>query len=186
MNTRNQFYTSHHIDKNKKLVVVHPGSGGSAITVALEEYAKLISLLGSDHRLHFVITAGPGEEDIAQSLSGMIHGCENTVHVSCDGIVRFTEFLSIADLFISGSTGVLHIAGALDIPTVAFYSSRQSATSLRWQTLNSNEKRLSFTSKDTDSPHIVVDMNDCYQQITNYLLADSNPDKIAGASKKAD
>ncbi len=81
---------------------------------------------------------------------------------------------------------MLHIAGALDIPTVAFYSSRQSATSLRWQTLNSNEKRLSFTSKDTDSPHIVVDMNDCYQQITNYLLADSNPDKIAGASKKAD
>ena len=53
-------------------------------------------------------------------------------------------FLQSAALFISGSTGPLHIAGALDIPTAAFYPRRRSATSLRWQTLNSEARRLGF------------------------------------------
>jgi ADP-heptose:LPS heptosyltransferase len=52
------------------------------------------------------------------------------------------------DLFISGSTGPLHVAGALDVPTAAFYPRRRSATPLRWQTLNSPQRRLAFTPPD--------------------------------------
>ena len=55
-----------------------------------------------------------------------------------------TRHIAIADLFVSGSTGPLHIAGALDRPTVAFYPKRRSATALRWQTLNSPPNRLAF------------------------------------------
>jgi hypothetical protein len=32
----------------------------------------------------------------------------------------------------------------LNVPTAAFYTRRRSATALRWQTLNSPEKRLAF------------------------------------------
>ena len=53
------------------------------------------------------------------------------------------------DLFISGSTGPLHVAGALDVPTAAFYPRRRSATPLRWQTLNSPQRRLAFTPEVT-------------------------------------
>jgi ADP-heptose:LPS heptosyltransferase len=57
----------------------------------------------------------------------------------------FARHIQFADLFISGSTGPLHIAGALDCPTAAFYPTRRSATSLRWQTLNSEGRRLAFS-----------------------------------------
>jgi len=62
---------------------------------------------------------------------------------------RFAQHIQFADLFISGSTGPLHIAGALDRPTAAFYTRRRSATSLRWQTLNRPERRLAFSPPDT-------------------------------------
>ncbi|MEH6814663.1 MAG: glycosyltransferase family 9 protein, partial [Motiliproteus sp.] len=56
--------------------------------------------------------------------------------------------LALADLFIAGSTGTLHIAGALDRPTVGFYPNRRSATPLRWRTLNSEGRYLAVTPPD--------------------------------------
>ena len=48
------------------------------------------------------------------------------------------------ELIVVPPLGIMYIAGALDTPTVAFYPRRRSATSLRWQTLNSEPKRLAF------------------------------------------
>jgi ADP-heptose:LPS heptosyltransferase len=45
---------------------------------------------------------------------------------------------------VSGSTGPLHLAAALDRPTAAFYPRRRSSTALRWQTVNGEGKRLAF------------------------------------------
>jgi ADP-heptose:LPS heptosyltransferase len=57
--------------------------------------------------------------------------------------------LAFADLFISGSTGPLHLAAALDRPTAAFYPRRRSSTALRWQTVNDADKRLAFMPPKT-------------------------------------
>jgi ADP-heptose:LPS heptosyltransferase len=61
-----------------------------------------------------------------------------------DGLVELARHMAFADLFISNSTGPLHIAGALDRPTAAFYPRHRSGTPLRWQPLNSPDKRLAF------------------------------------------
>ena len=75
-------------------------------------------------------------------------------------------------LFISGSTGPLHIAGALDVPTAAFYPRRRSATSLRWQTLNSEENRLGFMPPaDADEQAMQrIDIDAAAKQITDKFL----------------
>lgn len=62
-----------------------------------------------------------------------------------DGLVDFAQSLACADVFIAGSTGPLHICGALNIPTIGFYPSKRSATPLRWQTINQADKRLAFS-----------------------------------------
>ena len=95
--------------------------------------------------MFFIITAGPGELGIAEKLSALLTGLKYDIHQSTGGIVEFCKFINICDLFISGSTGPLHIAGALDVNTAAFYPARKSATALRWQTTNSADKRLSFS-----------------------------------------
>ena len=141
---KQRFLSEQKIDSDPALVMVHPGSGGSANNLSLRQYAQLIQQLELDAGHLLVITAGPGELEKASRLSRLLSKLPHTIYHSQQGLVRFAEFLQAASLFISGSTGPLHLAGALDIPTAAFYPRRRSATSLRWQTLNSETNRLAF------------------------------------------
>jgi len=137
----------------------------------LQQYAELVSNLAEVGNLHFVITAGPDELDTARSLSALLHKVKHNVYHSTKGIAAFSRFIACSDLFISGSTGPLHIAGALDVPTVAFYPARRSATALRWQTLNRENRRIYF-SPDTytgENDMLTIDIAVCSQKITAFL-----------------
>lgn len=143
--TRQQFCQRYGINPHARLVFLHPGSGGSASNLSLAQYAELAMNLQSPQPWQLIITAGPGEEPAARELAAMTTDLQPVVHVSTAGLAIFARQLALADVFISGSTGPLHIAGALDRPTAAFYPRRRSATALRWQTLNSESRRLAFS-----------------------------------------
>ncbi len=170
-NMRTQYFTEHNISAESMLIIVHPGTGGSAINFSVRQYAELIKHIAKHIDAHFVITAGPGEDNTAQTLSSLILGIDHSVYISSEGIVEFSRFIAISNLFISGSTGTLHIAGALDIPTAAFYPARKSATALRWQTLNQTSRRLAFSpEKHTAGDDMdTIDPVSCAQQITDFL-----------------
>lgn len=142
---RRTFCAAHGIDAGKRLVFLHPGSGGSARNLEAAQYAALAAGLRSKAGHHMVISAGPGEVERAREISTLLGDVPHTVYASTEGLPRFAMHLAFADLFIGGSTGPLHIAGALDIDTAAFYPRRRSATSLRWQTVNAPEHRLAFS-----------------------------------------
>ena len=139
------FCQTHNIPISNKLIFIHPGSGGSASNLSLQQYASLIKELDISKKYSIVLTAGPNEENIIFELSKLLDSVPHIKYISTEGLRRFSEHIQFCDLFISGSTGPLHIAGALNRPTAAFYPRRRSATSLRWQTLNSSENRLAFT-----------------------------------------
>ncbi|WP_027965690.1 glycosyltransferase family 9 protein [Halomonas halocynthiae] len=138
-------------DADTPWIYLHPGSGGSAVNLTPRAYALLAQDVDSRCRSagltpHWIITSGPGEEAIADSLCNTMQNC----HLKASrlppgsGIVAFAHQLSAADMFIAGSTGPLHIAACLDRPTAGFYPSRRSATPLRWQTCNQPARRLAF------------------------------------------
>ncbi|WP_432455394.1 MULTISPECIES: glycosyltransferase family 9 protein [unclassified Agarivorans] len=130
------------------LVMVHIGSGGSANNLSLEQYVSLIDCLAKlNAELYFVITAGPGELVAAQELVSELEHLDVAycLYFSEDGLAAFCEVLACADLFIAGSTGPLHIAGAIDVPTAGFFPNRTSATPLRWRPPNSEGRHLCFS-----------------------------------------
>ena len=141
---RESLIKSHNIPDASRVVIIHPGTGGSAINLTIEQYAGLIKQLSSLGNIFFIITAGPGEIVRARDLSKKIQDIEHTLHESKTGIIDFCKLINTADLYISGSTGPLHIAGALNVPTVAFYPSKKSASPVRWQTLNTHDRRLAI------------------------------------------
>lgn len=138
------FINEHDIDSRKNLIFIHAGSGGSAINLTLQQFSDLAGIISQANNAHFVLTAGPDEIDNTLSLSKLMKTLDHTIYHSTQGLVAFTKLIATSDLFISGSTGPLHIAGALNVPTAGFYPARQSATSLRWQTLNDKNRRLAF------------------------------------------
>ncbi|WP_300668855.1 glycosyltransferase family 9 protein [Desulfoluna sp.] len=147
------------INDEKPWVYVHAGSGGSANNLSLEQYAALI--VGMDVHCEVVLTAGPGEEANARRLQSMVEskGRHVALYDRNEGLIDFTCAIACADLFIAGSTGPLHIAGALDVPTVGFFPRRRSATPLRWLPLNSEGRHLSFCPPEGGGAQGETDMS---------------------------
>lgn len=145
---RDMFFEDNNIPRNTKLIFVHPGTGGSANNLTLKQYANLIQQLKLGNNYFYVITAGPGEIEYAESLSKILTSIPHIIFRSTEGLANFAKHIQLCNLFISGSTGPLHIAGALNRPTAAFYQRLRSATPLRWQTLNSSDKRIAFIPPD--------------------------------------
>ncbi|AGA33822.1 ADP-heptose--lipooligosaccharide heptosyltransferase II [Thioalkalivibrio nitratireducens DSM 14787] len=130
---------------------VHAGSGGSSNNLSVAQYAQLVHGVharltrdaGNDAPV-WVLTAGPGEEPRTRELAAMmlVEGRETAVYASRDGLARFARSLAAADLFVAGSTGPLHVAGCLDVPTVGFFPSKRSSTALRWRPCNAEGRTL--------------------------------------------
>lgn len=142
---RAQFCRERRIRESDRLVFIHPGHGGSAGNLSIDQYAALARALRAADAFSFVITSGPGERSSAERLAGLLDDRRPAVYESRAGLRCFAQHIQFADVFISGSTGPLHIAGALDRPTAAFYTRRRSARALRWQTLNRPGRRLAFS-----------------------------------------
>jgi len=168
---RSSYLSEHHLPDSCSLVCIHPGSGGSAINLTLEQFSELARLISASGDTYIVITAGPDEIDAASKLKSMTGLERCAIYHSTQGLAHFAEFISICDLFISGSTGPLHIAGALNVATVAFYPARRSATSLRWQTLNEEGKRLAFMPAEYSGKNDMqtIDIEACAVEINSLL-----------------
>lgn len=144
---RRELLERYQIPAHHRLVFIHPGSGGSTRNMSPEQYVRLGSAIAERRECSLILTAGPGEQGLARRIADDLRARSHptVVFASEQGLLHFARHIACADLFISGSTGPLHIAGALNRPTAGFYSRRQVGSPLRWQTLNDPNKRLSFT-----------------------------------------
>ena len=150
------------IDTSKKWIFLHSGSGGSANNLSLTQYAQLIQGVLQHFDVYVILTAGPNESEKARELAGRVQDPRVVIYDKNNGLVDFALSLACADLFIAGSTGPLHLSGALNVPTIGFYPSRRSATPLRWQPINDADKHLAFCppndkASQTDLSQIRID-----------------------------
>jgi ADP-heptose:LPS heptosyltransferase len=170
------FCNAHQLDIQKPVIFLHPGSGGSANNLSLTQYQQLANNLMDSVDVNLVISAGPGELPYAEQLSAQLSArpgnLKHTVYHSTEGLRRFAQHIQFADVFISGSTGPLHIAGALNTATAAFYPRRRSATALRWQTLNSEDRRLAFSPPASADEHDMsaIDVAQAAKEICDKFL----------------
>lgn len=168
---KTQFCQTYNIDEDNLLIFIHPGSGGSARNLSTLQFSQLANALHSSTPITIVVSYGPNEEEQAQLVYAGINQ-EKVLYESKLGLENFSQHLQFADCFISGSTGPLHIAGVLDRPTAAFYTRRRSATSLRWQTLNTENNRLAFSPPESSEPEDMssVDIGQAAKDISARFL----------------
>jgi ADP-heptose:LPS heptosyltransferase len=139
-----RFRRAHGFDPDLALLFVHPGHGGSSPNLSLARWTELARGLAAAPGRAIVVTAGPSERAKAEAVAAGLAGLPHAVHESTEGLRRFAEHLAFAELFASGSTGVLHLAGALDRPTAGFFPRRRSASPARWRPLNSPGRHVAF------------------------------------------
>lgn len=149
------------LNQSNPWVFVHVGSGGSANNLSLTQYADLIVQIAQRHSVSIILTAGPGEAEKTRQLQQLLNQQELSAHLydKNDGLVDFTQAIACARIFIAGSTGPLHIAAALDVPTIGFFPAKRSATPLRWQPINSEGRHLAFAPPSDPNKAIASNMS---------------------------
>ena len=126
--------------KRENIVVFHPGFGGSSDgNLKLNEY---ISLANSLHdKIDVVFTFGPSDDKAKEYIK---NNTNFKTKDSFDSLMNFTKYLSSVKLFVSTSTGPMHLAAITNTPTLSFFGSSLFASDKRWQPLNSKELQSNF------------------------------------------
>jgi ADP-heptose:LPS heptosyltransferase len=120
--------------ERRSYIVVHPGSGGSAMDWPLESFADLIDRIqDGEHRIpdtRVVVTLGPGEESLRQRLEQTLR--TKPLWVTGLSLPELAGLLSRARLMIANSTGPLHIATAAGTRVIGLYCPIVPCHPKRW------------------------------------------------------
>lgn len=117
------------IDVDKPIVIVHPGSGGSAVDLPVEKMKIIVTKLCENENTNVLITGDENEHKLCESISS------NTGGVNLAGkfnLLEMINLISLCEIFISNSTGPLHIAAALQKFVVGFYPKIIACSKERW------------------------------------------------------
>ena len=159
------------INKNsKKIIFIHPFTGGSSKTLSEDDFIKLCIELNKIRSYKFILHCDVHDYDKCQIMKNKLSKLDIDVIKPTKQLTQMFSNINQCDLFIAGSTGPLHVAGSLNKKTVAFYPSKKSSTSLRWTTINDECNRLAYEDSGTDDKYIKIDIFRIANEIYNKLL----------------
>lgn len=146
------------LSPNKKNIIIHAKSQGSAVEWGLDNFIKLISRIDNSKCQVFI----SGTQAEAELLQPLIKACPTAIDIT--GKMNLTEFISFineADVLVAASTGPLHICAALGKKAIGLFVDKRPIHPGRWAPVG----------KDT---HVVLMNNNSeneVQQILNLIEA---------------
>ena len=150
--------------KKEDFIIFHPGFGGSSDgNLTLDDYIKLAQKVSET--IDVVFTFGPDDKQTQEILKFKIQNSEFKITIRDDfkSLYEFTEFIATTKLFVSTSTGPMHLAGLTNTPTFSFFGSNLFASSKRWATISDEKLQHNFEVPENYT-------NEFYDKIENKLM----------------
>ena len=110
------------------IIIVHPGSGGSAVDLPISKMKEIVNYLTKEN-VEILITGTSSEKELCQSL------VVNKSTKNLAGKYNLSELIALinrCDVMIANSTGPIHIAAALGKNVIGFYPKFIAASAKRW------------------------------------------------------
>ena len=128
----------------KKIVVFHPGFGGSSDgNLPLADYIRLARIASEAPGVHVVFTFGPDDFVAYEQIKAALDFEADLVR-NLPSLWDFCAFIQACTLFVSTSTGPMHLAGAVNTRTLSFFGASAFASSKRWEPLNHSDRQSNF------------------------------------------
>lgn len=149
-----EFYFAYSEDEKKKLdlklsgltdteyIIIHPGSGGSAKDIPLKRLALFMNEFSEVYEgYRIVITGTEREKQLVNELMKNVNEKTRARVYDVSGMLDLKELMILIDnseIFISNSTGPVHIAGAMNKNIIGFYPNETPMNHTRWKPLSKN------------------------------------------------
>ena len=116
------------IDREKPLVVIHPGSGGSAREWSAEYYRTLAESLAEQVHAEIIVTGVEGEMEKCRKVAGdkYLNLCGKT------SLIQLSALVLQSELLVTNSTGPLHLTIALGKKGLGIYPPVKDCLPSRW------------------------------------------------------
>lgn len=124
------------IEQSKKIIIVHPGSKGSAVDLPKEKFRKIVNTISEYDNFQIILTGNNEEREICKSME-----TEKVINLAGKlSLMQLAALIDLAHVFVSNSTGPIHIAAALNKNIVGFYPKIASMSPKRWGPYSNNAK----------------------------------------------
>jgi len=153
-------------------IILHPGLGGSAITVSAKGYVSFIDALRKS-RKRVILSVGPSalDEEVAENI------LRERPHLK---VIRNIALPILREVFrqaaqvVAPSTGPLHLAHYVGTPTIGLYSPVRSQHASRWAPWGGSG-RVTVLSPEVDCPAT----RDCLgDRCDKFPCMDNLPEKL--------
>ena len=157
-------------------IAIHPGSGNSAARWPLERFAALAdALVGEGHRV--LLTFGPQEPELPAAMRAAMRSAPPILAPGSVSLRQLAAVLATLGLFVSNSTGPLHMAVALGVPTVSCFALTPATRPVRWGPYPA-EGQIVLTPPDTPATLTAMDripveavLEACHRQLAGGVPA---------------
>lgn len=120
------------VTENDALICIHPGSKGSAKNWPAGHYSRLADIMSGEYPACKILLTGDASEQ--PLLNEISQASQIRPHILNESVTleQLIGIISCAKLLISNSTGPLHIATAVGVPTVSFFPPLKGCLPSRW------------------------------------------------------
>ncbi len=124
-------------------VIFHAGFGGSSDgNLTLDDYLRLAKK--ASNYTNVDISFGPDDKESKAYIEKHLN-FSATIRDDFKSLMEFTLFIAKSKLFVSTSTGPMHLAGMTNTPTLSFFGANLFASAKRWGTISNEELQHNFT-----------------------------------------
>ncbi len=120
---------NHYRQQYKKNIILHPGSNGHGREWPIDYFIELANQL-HEHKIGVFFTGGPNEVVRFKHLQTACPNAFNTIGLLT--LPELTAFIHLTDGLVASGTGPLHMAAALNKPTLGLFPPRKSVNTRRW------------------------------------------------------
>ena len=182
------------VPADQRVVILHPGSGGSARDWSAEKFGELGGRLAGLDNTKVVVTGGKEEHDLVSRVCDKI-GNSVTPLVDVFNLSEFAALAQRASLFIANSTGMIHVAAAVGTPVIGLYSQITPLSAARWGPYTKNKTIFSPVSMPVDCQKCdgrtlcecmeSIPVDEVFQAAVR-MLADHSAAEIKGSRKNVE
>jgi ADP-heptose:LPS heptosyltransferase len=118
-------FVQEQVKTGKRLILVHPGSGGRNKIWSLAGWLDIIARLLCHHTSQVALLQGPADKDIIGELRSRLENTPVTILKNWN-LGKLASLMSQAALYLGNDSGITHLAAACGAPTIALFGPTDS------------------------------------------------------------